>query len=793
MKLVSCYIKGFGKLSNKDIEFDQQGITSFVEDNGYGKSTLASFIKAMLFGMETIKENDKDFKDRKHFAPFNGSDYGGTITFIHDNKEYRVERSFDKKSSAEDKKTKKIYIDGKETQFDGEIGETLLKLNKEAFERLLFINSEDTKMELQGNIRQQLNNLIDTTVDGINYDEVQIKYEKLSQKYKSKSGKNGLIPELEKKIKDNKILIEEKKQICAGINGKIDELKKEEDNLNIYVTKRNEQNSYQSILNSINEKKSELNNILSKYPNGLPSSEKIDELQQLEKKKIGINASLDRINDEEDYHKLKTIFLNGIPTEDEISELEKITTSNQLTDDDKALVDLFGNHNVDKDYIEVNKLFSEYKDLDEEIKSIPSSSYESCNKPKVTKIPLILSIIAIVTIVTGLSLIAINLIPVIVLCVIGFILLLLAGFCYLKNKIDSSNNTKTNVDNTKQIRSLNEIKEKINMLFTQYDICVDSVDLGYDRFKEKYNRYNTIRTLEQNISGGNQKISNILNKYNISIEYKLEKLKSDINSFIDYRNELKVLKEDLELTLGNINDVLEEYKIKDLYEENISNNIKRDREDINDLNQKLNELNLCLDNVEKTVLENNYDQLIDETNKKIASINEDIKRRQTASEEIEKLNAEINDDIDLLNKYKHRYKIINKTKSIIDDSQKALDKKYVEPIKKQLDNYFNLIEASSSSIKKIILGRDFDIQLDINGEIKSSEHLSSGQKSICALCYRLALLDNIFSTKEFPFIIMDDPFVNLDSNNFKMISNIIKTISQQKQIIYFSCHDSRKI
>lgn len=42
MKLLQCKIENFGKLS--DVSFDfSEGVNTFCEENGWGKSTLANF------------------------------------------------------------------------------------------------------------------------------------------------------------------------------------------------------------------------------------------------------------------------------------------------------------------------------------------------------------------------------------------------------------------------------------------------------------------------------------------------------------------------------------------------------------------------------------------------------------------------------------------------------------------------------------------------------------------------------------------------------------------------------
>ena len=51
MRIKKCYIENFGVLSKRAFYFDS-GLTEICEENGMGKSTLAVFIKAMLFGFD---------------------------------------------------------------------------------------------------------------------------------------------------------------------------------------------------------------------------------------------------------------------------------------------------------------------------------------------------------------------------------------------------------------------------------------------------------------------------------------------------------------------------------------------------------------------------------------------------------------------------------------------------------------------------------------------------------------------------------------------------------------------
>ena len=52
MKLISCHIENFGKLSDLRVDF-VDGINLFHEMNGWGKSTLAAFLRVMFYGFDS--------------------------------------------------------------------------------------------------------------------------------------------------------------------------------------------------------------------------------------------------------------------------------------------------------------------------------------------------------------------------------------------------------------------------------------------------------------------------------------------------------------------------------------------------------------------------------------------------------------------------------------------------------------------------------------------------------------------------------------------------------------------
>ena len=92
MKLKELYIENFGGLHQYALNFDA-GITTVVEPNGFGKTTLAEFIRAMFYGFPR-KSKTLEKSLRQKYTPWNGGQFGGNLTFEYESRCYRVERTF---------------------------------------------------------------------------------------------------------------------------------------------------------------------------------------------------------------------------------------------------------------------------------------------------------------------------------------------------------------------------------------------------------------------------------------------------------------------------------------------------------------------------------------------------------------------------------------------------------------------------------------------------------------------------------------------------------------------------
>ena len=68
MKLLKLRIENFGVLQDFSLELSD-GLNVLHEKNGWGKSTLAVFIKAMFYGLPSTTKRSLDENERKKYTP----------------------------------------------------------------------------------------------------------------------------------------------------------------------------------------------------------------------------------------------------------------------------------------------------------------------------------------------------------------------------------------------------------------------------------------------------------------------------------------------------------------------------------------------------------------------------------------------------------------------------------------------------------------------------------------------------------------------------------------------------
>lgn len=382
-----------------------------------------------------------------------------------------------------------------------------------------------------------------------------------------------------------------------------------------------------------------------------------------------------------------------------------------------------------------------------------------------------------------------------------------------------------NLEKEELNKKLNLIINKIDTIIMQYGFSSslnESVDVAltlfkneYDRYKEIKDKYNKIINQKENnqkdINFLEEKIKSFLNQYNFqetNYNLALQNLIASINEYQNLKNKkenIDNLINELDNKYSSIKDNLDKFISKYHIDQDVKSYIDTVRVDKGVLDKNNTNLNNLMNNfnnfVEEKKLYNrpeNIEKIDTNTiTKQLSEKNELLSRKkdEIANDEleIEKIDIYNNEIIELkekLQELKYKYKIVDETIKSIKEAEETLKHKYIEPMLNKFNQYSSMLGKIIN--KEINMDSDYNLSVIHNGKEKNYRHLSSGQLSLCALCYRLSIIDNIFKEDK-PFIIMDDIFVNLDENNLIKAIELLKKLSNQRQIIYFTCHESRNI
>lgn len=232
MRIQRIHIENFGKLH--DFALDLQGGLNVVRgENGWGKSTLAAFIKAMFYGLDYTTKRSLKENERKKYMPWQGGLFGGSLEFQTGEKSYRVERSF----GAKDKEDTFVIYDldtGLESEdFSARLGEELFRLDRAAFERSSFLGQQDIAVSVNDSLSAGLTHLEEDAGDMQNYEKAAASLEE-RMKYYQKTGGRGQIGKLEearREVRERLIECRNKEAASAGWRMRIEEKERREKEL----------------------------------------------------------------------------------------------------------------------------------------------------------------------------------------------------------------------------------------------------------------------------------------------------------------------------------------------------------------------------------------------------------------------------------------------------------------------------------------------------------------------------------------------------------------------------------
>ncbi|MBR5192601.1 MAG: AAA family ATPase [Clostridia bacterium] len=669
MKLLSCYVSSFGRL--KDFKYDfNAGLNVFNYENGWGKTTFATFIKAMFYGLSGDRTRSVKDNERTKFKPFNSTGlFGGYLDFEKDNKQFRIERFFGNKETEDTCKLIDLTT-GKEYVNNVNYGNKLFGIDEEGFLSTTYFSQKDLESKSNASLTAKFNEITEIE-DFANFENVLFNVEEQAKIYKYR-GNKGLIADVNEEI----FALNEKIKQCENASENIKNFNKE---IEVLETETN------------------------------VIKEEIDKISKLQKE---VSLKEEYMFKKEQCSKIKEkiALLN-----------EKLNSAKELLNGQEVCVDEVDAYlGCVKDLIEVQ---SKIKSTTESI-TLLEKTIENANKTLPKKPILPSFILGGATLIFAL----LSFVWIFSLIFSGVFAIFFATYLIYSNA--SNKNVNKNNSNTSITESINKVKEDLNSLL---------------KIESKY--------LE--------KINSFISKFNLP--------KTDYYSFFNNLKNVINLKESV------CKDIKENEKL--LLELNFVENNNLENLSLQEgfsYQQKIKEKMVELQN----------------KSSKISYVKNALERAESTELELAEYIVKKNQLLEKLNEYNERYRILNLTLQFLNFANETLKTKYREPLLLNFNKYVNKI-INKEDIKATV-DIDFKVTALQNGITKDVNYYSKGLLNSFEICKRFALIEVLFN-KEKPFIVLDDPFTNLDEEKIKEALNVLKELSKEYQIIYFICHDSRAL
>lgn len=854
MKLLSYHIENYGKIHNQDGNF-AEGLTVLCESNGYGKTTLASFIRAMFYGLPTYTTRTKVFDDRQHFYPFNGGKFGGNLTFELQGKTYKIERFFDKKSAKDDEV--KVYCDGAPfTGFGEDIGKDVFGLDEESFKKTVFITADEIEIASTYSINEKLNRDVEGGEDN-DFEAAMDVLEKAKKQLKAGRGSNDLISAKNAEVLAFRDRIKNLKDMSDSLTDEYverEQLSKKIALMEVEMKTANEREvvlqkwkNFDSLVAQAEEKTAKLKGFEEKYPNGIPSAEECDKMRSCLQEESRLTGSLQAVRFGEDKEKLladlTVKFQNGAPRDEDIAqkqqnltrlaalkaEQNKLENTEQSPREREVLKRFEDKLPTEAELTEKRGLVEEYKQKDAQLKEmhaslltqIPTQPTQAGKGKGFTCLGL-----SIVCMAAGVALCALSLIPAGIAAMAVGVIALIAGVALLAKK--PAGTAVQSADITVQIAKmqgeLKALEEKLRAFTVPYGyygnagVLYDFATLEEDvrayhaqTFANK-ERMEKITSLRGDISAITSEVQAFLQGYGENGE----DLQSGLNRLLALSAQYASLQADKAASSGKASDanarilqckatVAEILKKYDL-DENAGtmyalNAMEADgkvwaavKTELAQIEEKLTtykEENALTERpAEADVDTGAMHSELSILRKQLSDCDKRILETERDVEKLPDVESELECAEEVLKLYKEKHQLLSDTMDALKGAEKSLKDKYIAPIKDKFSVYAEALERVLD--EKVTMDSDYRVKFERGGEERSDKHLSAGERSLCALCLRLALIDNMYPTEQ-PFIMMDDPFVHLDEQHLQRTVELVNELAKSRQIIYFCCHESRSM
>lgn len=133
--------------------------------------------------------------------------------------------------------------------------------------------------------------------------------------------------------------------------------------------------------------------------------------------------------------------------------------------------------------------------------------------------------------------------------------------------------------------------------------------------------------------------------------------------------------------------------------------------------------------------------------------------------------------------------IAEKAMDFLSRAKDNLANSYVGKVERGFKYYADTLMGND--LGNVMVDRNLHLHIDEKGAAREVGSFSAGTIDCIVLCMRLALVDALFGDEK-PFLILDDPFVNLDDKHMERAREMLDKIAQDHQVVYLVCNTSRQ-
>lgn len=859
MKILHLEIENFGKLKGYTLDL-RDGLNILHEKNGWGKSTLAVFIKAMFYGLPVTTKHSLDRNERKKYAPWQGGSYGGSLEFECEKGRFRVERYFGAKEAEDEFRLFDLSTNKPSAAFSRELGTELLGIDADGFERSTYLSQQG--LDIQGenvSVTAKLTGLLEDVNDIGSFD-VALEAIDRRRKYYEVKGDRGKVPELRQEIRTQKSDLENRRALLpsqddeeralAGCKQQLEQAERESEK-NRQALQIAEQNAHrmeerermQQRLRETEERRQE---VLRAFRNQqLPTDTELADARELLKNYRAAQITLESCrlseSESETLKRLDRIYPDDASAEDTLNTLQGRLRN--LSDTEarlRALSEIpdsreqarFRNTGIPPQPL-IDEAENKLRQAEQLQKQIHDIQNNPAPAPTRRRIPLLLPIAALIAAASagyaGYILTDYRL-PLFAACgvlvLIGILTLVLGGKHTDLSAVEAEQQLVASLkaEQEKLLSFVRGVLNRYGLLPASGDFrsALTELRLLAGRAQEDANRQakqkagaealrREIENSRNAMSAGFRALG--FQQVPADLHSALLQVRADLrqrSELIQKQRQAEQKRSESEAALHAQQDRLRAFlerltvreshqpeelltQMERLAQEHATllGEIGRQRKDLQQFTEqnRLEEPSGQPDVQTLQAQQNELKQHMDMLREEMTAHRRQLDRISAQTQDIPALEDQVRNLEEELQSAEENLNTLRRTQNLLTESKEALSTRYLDGMQQYFTHYRTLIDGPSAPPSQ--MDTSLKISVRDGGKSRSLESYSRGSRDILLFCARLALTRAMFPNGETPFLLLDDPFVNLDEAHFTAIRSLLDRLSSELQILYLVCHTGR--